>query len=191
MTKLATREKSILFMNNLAGDDLWEHGHVIVGDCPEFSVPHELFKYKRSSRAAYNSEGIYFTSIPYMAGKNEKVRIYGFPFLPIKVDPSDIEYPNSLYGLVVTQDMRMLDYLTEQGPNFHPVANSHAGRLTWAKNQNIPTILAVHHAEKHKGNTKGLSQLVGMDIFCPVFWHTDEPNADFFRKSIKALLKSC
>jgi hypothetical protein len=190
MTKLAETEKSILFMNNMAGDDLWEGGHLLMGDCPKFSPPHKLFKYKRASRAAYNSDGIYFTCIPYSAGKSEKIDLYGFPFLSIDVNPSDIEYPTSLQGLVITQDMRMLDYLLEQDPSFRFIANRHTSRLAWAKSQNLPTVLAVHHAERYRGNIKELNRLTGMDIFCPVLWHTGEPNAGFFSKAVKAVLAS-
>ncbi|MBK9927124.1 MAG: hypothetical protein IPP66_17795 [Anaerolineales bacterium] len=190
MTKLAETEKSILFMNNMAGDDLWEGGHLLLDDCPKFSPPHKLFKYKKVSRTAYNSDGIYLTYIPYRVGRNEKIDLYGFPFLPIQVDPSDIEYPTSLQGLVITQDMRMLDYLLEQDPSFHFIANRYTSRLAWAKSQNLPTVLAVHHAERYRGNIKELSRLTGMDIFCPVHWHTGEPTAGFFNKAVKAVLAS-
>jgi hypothetical protein len=191
MTKLARAEKSILCMNNMAGDDLWENGHRILKDCPKSSPPHELFKYKNPSSATYNSKGIYLTSIPYTVGKNEKVHLYGFPFLSIDVDPSDIEYPSPISGIIVTQDMRMFDYLIEQDPNFHLIANSYTNRLAWAKAQSLPTILAVHHTEKHRGNIINLSRLAGMDIFCPVLWHAGEPDSGFFSKAIKAVLASC
>lgn len=174
-------------MNNMAGDDLWEYGHLIAPGHSEFSIEHELFKFKSTSRAAYNSAGIYLTSFPYIEGKDEQVQLYGFPFLAIDVNPSDIEYPAPLSGLIITQDMRMLDYFVEQDPDFHHEANPETSRLAWAKGQNLPTILAVHHANGHTGNMEGLSKLAGMDIFCPVVWHNGEPGASFFRKAIKAL----
>jgi hypothetical protein len=191
MTKLAQAEKSILFMNNMAGDDLWEGAHLLVKDSPKFEPPHELFKFKSSSRASYNSEGIYLTSIQYSNGISKKLNLYGFPFLPIDVNPSDIEYPTPFDGVIVTQDMRILDYLIEQDQNFRHIPTSHTSRLAWAKGQNLPTVLAVHHAEKHRGSIKDLSRLTGMDIFCPVVWQTGEPTAEFFRKAIKELLASC
>jgi len=187
MTKLAETEKSILFMNNMAGDDLWEGGHLLMGDCPKFSPPHKLFKYKRASRAAYNSDGIYLTCIPYSAGKSEKIDLYGFPFLSIDVNPSDIEYPTSLQGLVITQDMRMLDYLLEQDPSFRFIANRHTSRLAWAKTQNLPTVLAVHHADDYIGDLEKLSAIVGMEIFCPVVWQAGEPNSSFLQKAVETV----
>jgi len=175
-------------MNNMAGDDLWEYGHLIASDHSEFSVTHELFKFKSSARSAYNSEGVYLTSIPYTDGKSERHQLYGFPFLAIDVNPSDLVYPAPLDGLIVTQDMRILDYFIEQDPEFHHTANPETSRLAWANEQNLPTILAVHHANGHKGNIDGLSRLAGMDIFCPVTWHNGEPGASFFHKAIKALI---
>lgn len=188
MTKLAQTEKSILFMNNMVGDDLWEGGHLLIKNCPKFSPPHELFKYKSTARVAYNSEGVYLTSIPYAMNRNEKIHLYGFPFLSIDVNPLDIEYPIPVNGVIITQDMQLLDYLVEQDTNFHHIANPHTSRLAWAKDQGLPTLLAVHHADKHRGNIKDLGRLVGMDIFCPVLWHLGEPNADFFHKAIKLLI---
>jgi hypothetical protein len=107
------------------------------------------------------------------------------------IDPSDIEYPDPISGVVVTQDMRMLDYLLEQDQDFHHIANLRTSRLAWASQQNLPVVLAVHHAEKHRGNMQELSRLVGMDVFCPVLWHTGKLNADFFRKAIRSLLTIC
>ena len=46
MTNLAIAEKIILFMNNLAGDDLWDYGHLMLSGCSEGEVPHELFHNK-------------------------------------------------------------------------------------------------------------------------------------------------
>ena len=182
MTKLAIAEKSILFMNNLAGDDLWEYGHLLVSGWDEDTAPHELFRYKSARRANYNSDGIYLTSIS-MGGS----QLYGLPFLPVDVDPSDIEFPSPIKSIVVTQDMRMLDYFMEQDPNFHHTAKRQTSRLAWAKHQNLPTVLAVHHANGHKGNMMSLNRLIGMESFCPVVWHNGEPNARFFTKAISAL----
>ena len=77
MTKLAIAEKSILFMNNLAGDDLWEYGHLLASDWADNEPPHELFRFKNGRKANYNSDGIYLTSVS-LAGAH----LYGFPFLP-------------------------------------------------------------------------------------------------------------
>ena len=189
MTNLAQTEKSILFMNNMVGDDLWESGHLLMKGYPKSSPPHELFKYKAASKkTARNSDGIYLTSIPYIMGKADRFRLYGFPFLSIDVDPSEIELPSPVTGVIVTQDMRLLDYLVEQDAKFRHIATPHTSRLAWAKKQGLPTVLAVHHAEKHRGNIKDLGRLAGMDIFCPVLWHLGVPNAEFFRKAIKLLI---
>jgi len=188
MTKLAATERSILFMNNMAGDDLWEQGHLLMGDCSESNPPHKLFKYKSTPKTAHNSKGIYLTHIPYIAENNTKINLYGFPFLSIDVDPFDIEYPTSPEGLIITQDMRMLDFLIEQDSSFRFSANPYSSKLAWAKNQNLPTVLAVHHAKKYRGNIKELNRLIGMETFCPVLWHTGGPNAEFFRNAIKLLL---
>ena len=182
MTKLAVAEKTILFMNNMAGDDLWDYGHLLLSNWPKSSMPHELFKYKRGARANYNSDGVYLTTI-----STNGNQLYGFPFLPIDVDPFDIEYPSPINGIVITQDMRMLDYFVDQDPNFHHVARLQTSRLMWAKDLGLPTILAVHHANGHKGKINNLNRLVGMDVYCPVIWHNGEPNSKFFHNSINSL----
>ena len=191
MNKLAQIEKTILFMNNMAGDDLMERGYLLTNNASESDLPHELFKYKNESSNGHGSNGIYLTSLEYSNGRNEKIHLYGFPFLHMDIDPSDIEYPDPISGVVVTQDMRMLDFFLEQDENFHHITNLHTSRLAWAKQQSLPVVLAVHHAEKHRGNMQELSRLVGMDVFCPVVWHTGKLNADFFRKAIKSLLTIC
>lgn len=186
--KLATAEKSILFMNNIAGDDLWEYGHLLVEDCPKFSTPHELCVYKSASRYKYDSQGLYMTLIPYTMGKNESIQIYGFPFLSFDVDPSDIEYPTPISGIVVTQDMRMLDFFLEEDPDFHHVAKSQTSRLAWAQEQSTPVVLAVHHVNGRRNNMEDLNRLVGMYVSCPVLWHSGKPNEAFFHKTIQLLL---
>jgi hypothetical protein len=183
MTKLVVAEKSILFMNNMAGDDLWEYGHFLMSDYPEDSPPHELIQFKGRAKANNNSNGIHLTSISY-----DGIQLYGFPFLPIDVDPFDIEYPSPISGVVITQDMRMLDYFVEQDPNFHHVARAQTSRLEWAKWQGLPTVLAVNHAYGHKGKLNDLNRLVGMNVFCPVIWHGGEPGVLFFQKAINSLL---
>src|SRR4030095_16031854 len=187
MSKLPTSEKSILFLNNLAGDDLWECGHIMLPEYQKFSMPVEFCKYKASAKHAYHSAGIHLTSVPYNLSGYGKIRIYGFPFLSIDVNPSDVEYPVPIHGLVVTEDMRMFDYFEEQDPGFFNVADPRFSRLAWAKSQNIPTLLAVHHAEEYEGDIESISRLVGMEIFCPVLWHHDEPNADFLQKTVEAI----
>lgn len=184
MTKLAIAEKTILFINNLAGDDLWDYGHLLASGWADDEPPHELFRFKSGRRASYKSDGIYLTSISI-----EGIQLYGFPFLPINVEPSDIEFPSPIEGIVVTQDMRMLDYFIEQDPNFHHIAKPQTSRLAWAKEQGIPVVLAVHHANGHKGNVADLKRLIGMELFCPVIWHGGEPNTRFFTKAISALLQ--
>ncbi|MEP6894550.1 MAG: hypothetical protein ABI986_02975, partial [Chloroflexota bacterium] len=92
-----------------------------------------------------------------------------------------------IYGLVVTEDMRMVDYLMEQKPGFNNTANSQYSRLAWAKNQNIPTVLAVHHADGHTGDFDKLTTLVGMEIFCPVVWHKGELDAEFLNKAVETV----
>ena len=87
------------------------------------------------------------------------------------------------------QDMRMLDYFIEQDPNFHHIAKPNTSRLAWAKEQRLPAVLAVHHANGKKGNMEALTRLAGMEIFCPVIWHKGEPNAKFFTITISALLE--
>jgi len=182
MTKLAAAEKTILFMNNMAGDDLWDYGHFLMSGWPKPSTPHELFKYKRGARANYNSDGVYLTAI-----STNEAQLYGFPFMPIDIDPFDVEYPSPIDGMVITQDMRMLDYFLEQDPGFHHTARPETSRLAWAKNQGLPTVLAVHHSNGHHGKMERLKRLVGMDVFCPVIWHKGEPNSKFFFNSIASL----
>jgi hypothetical protein len=185
MTKLAIEEKTILFMNDMAGDDLWDYGHLLVAGRSQSSPPHELFNYKRGSTANNNSAGVYLTTISVNG-----VQLYGFPFLPFEVDPFDVEYPSPINGIVITQDMRMLDYFFEQDPNFYHVADRRTSRLAWAKKQGLPCVLAVHHANGHKGNLMSLTRLVGMEIFCPVIWHNSEPTKKFFHKAIESLVDS-
>ena len=182
MTKLAVAEKTILFMNNMIGDDLWDYGHHLLSRWSKPEIPHELFRFKKGKKANYNTDGIYLTTI-----SENGVQLYGFPFLPIDIDPFDVEYPSPINGIVITQDMRMLDYFIEQDPDFRHIANPKTSRLAWAKNQGLPILLAVHHANGQRGNIEALSRLVGMDIFCPVIWHKGEPNSKFFRESIKAI----
>jgi len=141
-----------------------------------------MFSYKKGMRANYSSDGVYLTTI-----STNGTQLYGFPYLPIDVDPFDIEYPSPVNGIVITQDMRMLDYFIEQDPNFHHIAKPQSSRLAWAKRQGLPALLAVHHSNGHKGNIEGLTRLVGMDIYCPVIWHRGEPNSKFFNNSIKSL----
>ena len=184
---MPTSEKSILFLNNLAGDDLWECGHRMLPGYQKFSMPMEFCKYKDSARHAYNSTGIHITSIPHTLSGYGKIRLYGFPFLSIEVNPADLDYPIPLYGLVVTEDMRMFDYFEEQDPDFFNVADPRFSRLAWARSQNLPTLLAVHHAEDFEGDIESISRLVGMEIFCPVLWHSGEQDADFLNKAVEAI----
>ena len=169
-------------MNNMVGDDLWDYGHQLLSRWSKSPIPHELFRYKEVAKESYDSEGVYLTTI-----STNGTQLYGFPFLPIDVDPFDVEYPSPINGIVVTQDMRMLDYFIEQDPNFRHTADPKTSRLAWAKNQGLPTLLAVHHANGRRGDMESLSRLVGMDVLCPVIWHRGKPNSKFFKASIKAL----
>jgi hypothetical protein len=187
MLKSSTSEKAVLFLNNLAGDDLWEYGHQMLPEYRKTPIPHELFKYKPGSKKFSKPGGIAITSVPYQLKGYGEIQIYGFPFLSIAVDPFDIEYPSPIYGIVVTEDMRMFDYLMEQEPDFINTANPQFSRLAWAKNQDLPTVLAVHHADDHYGDLEKLSTLVGMDIFCPVIWHDGELSANFLSCAIEAV----
>jgi len=187
MPKSSTSEKAILFLNNLAGDDLWEYGHELLPEYQKTSLPHELIKYKKGSRNAYKSDGIHLTSASYNLNGYRNIHIYGFPFLSISVDPFDIEYPNPIHGLVITEDMRMFDYFREQEPGLLNTANPQFSRLAWAKNQNLPTVLAVHHADSYTRDIGKLSALVGMEIFCPVVWHEGDLNASFLHSAIEAV----
>jgi hypothetical protein len=186
MLKSSTPEKAVLFLNNLAGDDLWEHGHDMLPEYQRTHIPHELFKYKPGLKNARKS-GVSITSAPYQLKGYGKIQIYGFPFLSIAVDPLDIEYPNPIHGLVITEDMRMFDYLMEQKQGLINTADPHFSRLAWAKNQSLPTVLAVHHADGHSGDFNKLTTLVGMEIFCPVIWHTGELNASFLNKAVETV----
>lgn len=188
MSRLSAPDKALLFLNNLAGDDLWEHGHLMMPEYEKHAAPLELFRYKNAARRRYNSEGVYGTSVPYILNGYETIQIYGFPFLAIDVDPFDIKYPIPIHGLVITQDMRMYDHFMEQEPGFFDLVGSQDSRLAWAKAQNLPTLLAVHHAEDHRGDTQALSRLVGMDVFCPVVWHDGETNPDFLYLAVETLL---
>ena len=89
--------------------------------------------------------------------------------------------------MVVTEDMRMFDYFMEQEPGHINTANPQFSRLAWAKAQNLPTVLAVHHAEGYTGDYGKLSTIVGMEIFCPVIWHDGELDADFLNKAVGAI----
>lgn len=184
MPKSSTSEKAVLFLNNLAGDDLWEYGHEMLPEYRKTHIPHELFHYKSGVKSSYNSHGIYITSAPYHLSGYGNIQIYGFPFLSLAVDPFDVEYPSSIHGLVITEDMRMFDYFTEQEPGLLNVANPQFSRLAWAKTQNLPTVLAVHHAEGYTGDMNKLRTLVGMEIFCPVIWHDGELNPSFLNRAV-------
>ena len=188
MPKLPAAEKAILFLNNLAGDDLWEYGNLMMPEYQKYSAPLEFFKYKGASRSGYNSEGVYITSVPYALNGHGKVQLYGFPFLTIDVEPFDVEYSLPIHGLVVTEDMRMFDYFMEQDPNFFNIANSKFSRLAWAQTQNLPTVLAVHHADGYDGDLEALRRLVGMEIFCPVVWHDGELAAVFLHQAVESIL---
>src|ERR1051325_1663110 len=131
MSKSSTSEKAVLFLNNLAGDDLWEYGHEMLPEYRKTHIPHELFKYKQDSKNVNKSSGVYITSAPYNLKGYGNIQLYGFPFLSIAVDPLDIEYPNPIYGLVVTEDMRMFDYFMEQEPGHINTANPQFSRLAW------------------------------------------------------------
>jgi hypothetical protein len=187
MPKSSTSEKAVLFLNNLAGDDLWEYGHEMLPEYQKKHIPHGLFKYKPDLRNDYRSDGVYITSAAYHLKGYGDIQIYGFPFLSLAVDPFDIEYPSPIHGLVITEDMRMFDYFIEQEPGLLNVANPQFSRLAWAKAQNLPTVLAVHHAQGYSGDLNKLSTLVGMEIFCPVIWHDEELNADFLNRTVEAV----
>ena len=185
MTKLAIAEKTILFINNFVGDDLWEFGHHLISGSLKGELPHELMHYKNGSKARYNSDGIYVTSIT-----AQGLQLYGFPFMPDNVEPFDVDFPSSIDGIVITQDMRMLDFFVQQDPGFHHTANPCLSKLAWAKGKNIPVVLAVHHVTGFRVNTADLDRLIGMETYCPVIWHRGNPNASFFKKAIKALPNS-
>lgn len=72
----------------------------------------------------YNSDGVYLTTI-----STSEAQLYGFPLMPIDVNPFDVEYPSPIDGIVITQDMRMLDYFIEQDPGFHHTAKPETSRL--------------------------------------------------------------
>ena len=187
MPKLSTPEKSILFLNNLAGDDLWEYGHQMMPEYQKYSLPLELGCYKDSVKDEYHSAGIHLTAVEYNLSGYGEIQLYGFPFLPISVDPFDIEYRVPVQGLVITEDMRMFDYFLEEDPHFYNTADPQFSRLAWAKSKNLPTILAIHHAEKHQGDLDKLSRLVGMEVFCPVVWHPGAHNPAFLEKTVEII----
>lgn len=187
MPKSPTSDKAILFLNNLAGDDLWEYGHALMPEYQKTHIPHELLKYRHGAKNAKKSDGVYITSAPYNLTGYGNIQIYGFPFLSLAVDPFDIEYPDPIQGLVVTEDMRMFDYFMEQESGLLNIANPQFSRLAWAKTQNLPTVLAVHHTEGYVGDLDKLSKMMGMEIFCPVIWHEGELNANFLHKAVEAV----
>ena len=188
MSNLSKSEKAVLFLNNLAGDDLWEHGNEMLPQYQNTHIPHELFKYKQELNNVSKPGGVYITTVPYTLQGFGNIQIYGFPFLSISIDPFDIEYPVPIQALVITEDVRMFDYLMEQDPGFVNSIDPHFSRLAWARTQNIPTILAVHHAEGHIGDLDKLRMLVGMEIFCPVVWHDGDLNANFLQRAISTVL---
>jgi hypothetical protein len=187
MPKSSTSEKAVLFLNNLAGDDLWEYGHEMLPEYQKTHIPDELFKYKLGSMNAYKANGVHITSAPYNLTGYGCVQLYGFPFLSLSIDPFDIEYPIPIHGLVITEDMRMFDYFMEQEPGLLNVASPQYSRLAWAKTQNLPTVLAVHHADDYAGDLQKLSTMVGMEIFCPVVWQAGEPNSSFLQKAVETV----
>ena len=187
MTTLAIPQNAILFLNNLAGDDLWEYGHLILPGRDQHTVPLELLKYKDNAKNAYNPDGVYVTSISHTVDSVWKVQIYGFPFLPVEIDPFDIEYPISIQGIVITEDLSMYDYFREHEPHYFEITNPQTSRLTWAKAHNLPVVFAVHHSSGHKKDTGELAKLIGMEVFCPVIWCHEEPNVEFFQQAIEAI----
>jgi hypothetical protein len=188
MSNSPVANKALLFLNNLAGDDLWEQGHLMLPKYEPYSAPTELFPYKDKVKAASPSGGLHVMSVPYNLLGHGTIQLYGFPFLPFFVEPFTLEYPLPIQGLVITQDMRLFDYFTEQDPIFRVTADPYLSRLAWAKAQNLPTILAVHHAAENAGNTEKLTKLVGMELFCPVVWHRGEVNPDFLQKCVGEVL---
>jgi len=188
MTKLPFAEKALLFLNNQAGDDLWEYSHLLVPGSKKYETPQEFFPYKISVKDRQASNGLHVTSFPFDLRSFGKVQLYGFPFLPFYVSPFDIEYALPIQGLVVTEDMRMFDYFLEQDHDFFYLVDPHNSQLAWAKDQNIPTLLAVHHAGPHDGDDEKLSRLVGMELFCPVLWHPGEINQDFLHRCIATMV---
>jgi len=190
MSNSPVANRALLFLNNLAGDDLWEQGHLMLPAYAPYSAPTELFPYKEQSKAKSRSSGLHVMSVPYNLAGHGIIQLYGFPFLPFFVEPFDLEYPLPIQGLVITLDMRLFDYFTDQDPIFSVTADPHFSRLAWAKTQNLPTVLAVHHAGENTGDATKLSRLVGMELFCPVVWHAGEVNPDFLHKCIGAILSS-
>ncbi len=188
MPSSALPTKAILFLNNIAGDDFWDYGHQMFPSYEKFSAPLEMLRFKDSARAGYNSKGIHLTSVPYPTHRNGAIQLYGFPFLSFQVNPFDLEYPLPIHGVVITEDMRMFDFFMEQGTDFPEKADPRVSRLAWAASQNLPTVLAVHHADGYAGNMAALEKLVGMEISCPVIWHADEPDAAFLQKAVKGLM---
>ena len=187
MSKTPAPEKSLLFLNNLAGDDLWEYGHQMLPAYEKHAAPLELLRFKRAARGRYNSDGVYVTSVPYSLTGHGPVQLYGFPFLSIDVDPFDVEYPVPVQGLIITEDMRMFDYFMEQDPNFFNIANPRFSRLAWAEGQSLPTVLAVHHAEDHVGDLERLSRLVGLKVSCPIVWHAGKLDGKFLNQAVHAV----
>ena len=72
-------------------------------------------------------------------------------------------------------------------PALLPCWSRQYSRLAWAKNQNVPTVLAVHHADGHTGDFDKLTTLVGMEILCPVVWHKGELDTKFLNKAVETV----
>jgi len=188
MTKLSTPEKALLFLNNQVGDDLWEKSHLLLSGYKKFETPQEFFPYKAPEKNNRPSRGLHIISFPYELRSFSRVQLYGFPFLPFYVDPLDLEYTLPIQGLVITEDMRMFDYFLEQDEDFFNIVDPHNSHLAWAKEQNIPTLLAVHHAGAHDGDDDKLKRLVGMELFCPVLWHPGDINANFLHHCVETMI---
>lgn len=188
MSESHASEKAILFLNNLAGDDLWEHFHLMMPKYGSSSAPSELLRFTRTARDTNNRPGIHVTSVPYNLRRYGRVRLYGFPFLTSERDPFDVEYPCPVHGLIISQDMRMFEFFMDESPEFFDIADMQFSRLAWARKQNLPTILAVHHADGYTGDIETLSKLIGMEVFCPVVWHAGDINAPYLQECIHSVL---
>lgn len=187
MSTVSIPEKAVLFLNNLAGDDLWEYGHDMVPAYQKTHLPHELIRYKLGKTDKPKTGGVFVTTFSYHLKGCGGIQLYGFPFLSISVDPFDVDYPIPIDGLIITEDMRMFEYLMEHEAGAINTADPQFSRLAWARKQNMPTVLAVHHAAEHMGDLVKLTKLVGMEIFCPVIWHEGDLDADFLKTAISAI----